>query len=195
MDNMALSSATLKPEEPEDDEVQIPYLPWLGITHCSWNCSHYPKVAKVLVNLENNDICSSATNDESSESGSDDSPEQHDQLATAMEESTNDVLYSEIFKSKECTFHDDFQIGLNECQRKRARNEEIDLRTHFYQINVRNENVIVVQAFFDNKWQLLGYVPKEKFPEVIRAIQAEEVQDVKLENVFQNFICDLKQYR
>ena len=58
-----------------------------------------------------------------------------------------------------------------------------------------NENVIVVQAFFDNKWQSLGYVPKQKFPEVIRAIQAEEVQDVKLENVFQNFICDLKQYR
>ena len=47
----------------------------------------------MLVNLENNDICSSATNDESSESGSDDSPEQHDQLATAMEESTIDVLY------------------------------------------------------------------------------------------------------
>ena len=60
---------------------------------------------------------------------------------------------------------------------------------------MRDENEIVVQAFFDNMWQSLGYVPKQKLPKVTRAIQAGEVQDVKLENVFRIFICDFKQYR
>ena len=98
-------------------------------------------------------------------------------------------------KLKGCTFHDHFQIALKECQRKRASKEEIKCRLHFHQINVRDENAIVVQALFDNMWQSLGYVPKQKLPKVTRAIQAGEVQDVKLENVFRIFICDVKQYR
>ena len=96
MDSMALSSGSIKPEEPDDDEVPIPYLPWLNFKNCSCNCSLHPKVGKVLVNQENVDIYSHAINVEStSESGSDDNSEEEDQLPTAMDESTCDVLYSD----------------------------------------------------------------------------------------------------
>ena len=116
MDSMASSSGAIKPEEPDDDEVQIQYLPWLDFKHCSCNCSLHPKVGKVLVNEENVVIYSHAINVQStSESGSDDSSEEDDQLPTAMDESTCDVLYSEKFKLKGCTFHDHFQIALKEC--------------------------------------------------------------------------------
>ncbi|KAL9977732.1 hypothetical protein ACROYT_G015170 [Oculina patagonica] len=125
MENVALSTLPLKPEEPEDSEEWISYLPWLDFKHCSCNCSHHPQVGKVLVNHENKDsnIYDSVITEESSESESEDSAEEINELPESQEPTKN-VLYAERFKLTGCTFHKDFQSALKKVSKKTREHQQ-----------------------------------------------------------------------
>ena len=112
-----------------------------------------------------------------------------------VDDSSQEVLYAERFKLRGCAFHDAFQLALKKCQQNRAKKEEIACKLQAQPVNIRDENAIVAQAYLDEKWQSLGYIPKEKVPKVTRAMLAEEVQEVTLEHVFRIFVGESQQHK
>ena len=178
-----ISAAVMKPENPKDSETPIPNLPWLNVAHCKCNCSNFPEKGQVLANKDDADTYSSALGGISNDSTVDDSNEE------------NMVLHAERFKLRGSTFHDVFQLALRKCQQKRANKEKISCKLQVQPANIKDENAIVAQAYLDDTWQSLGYIPKEKIPKLTRAMLAKEVQEVKLENIFRIFVADCHQHK
>ena len=181
-----ISPAIMKPEDPDDGETPVPNLSWLNIAHCKCNCSNYPERGPVLVNRDNSNIYNTAMvacSGNASDPTVDDSSEE------------DVVLHAERFKLRGSTFHNGFQLALKKCQQKWANKEEIACKLQVQPVNIKDENAIVAQAYLDERWQSLGYIPKEKIPKVTKAMMAEEVQEVKLEHVFRVFVGDCKQHK
>lgn len=181
-----ISATVMKPEDPDNGETPIRNLSWLNIAHYKCNCSNFPERGHVLVNIDDGDIYNTAMN-ACGGNGND---------STVDDSSEGDmVLYAERFKLRGSTFHNVFQLALKNCQQKRANKEEIACKLQVQPVNIKDENAIVAQAYLDDRWQSLGYIPKEKIPKVTKAMLAEEVKEVKLEHVFRIFVDDCHQHK
>ena len=103
--------------------------------------------------------------------------------------------YAEKIKLKGCSFHEQFQLALKNCQRLIAMHEDIELKLSFESVNMRDDNAIVAHAKLDDIWQSLGYVPAPKVPKVTVAMQKHHIQSVRLVRVYRKYIHDIGVHR
>ena len=121
----------------------------------------------------------------------DDDEDSHDD----QKQRTEDICYSEVMRLRGSSFHDNFQIAIKKCQQIRASKNTIPLRLHFEQINLKDENAIVAQAFIDDSWHSLGYIPGKKIAKVSQAMELNQIVEVIIDRIFRQFIFDLGQFR
>ena len=60
--------------------------------------------------------------------------------------------------------------------------------------NIRDKNAVIVEAYVDNEWCRVGYIPKEKLRKVIVAIRNNEIQKVEFKFIGFMFIPDLNDW-
>ena len=103
-------------------------------------------------------------------------------------------LFSEHFALKGSSYHEDCQKALRECKNKEINNEEIQIRVTSEPTNPRDKNAMIVESFIANKWQRVGYIPRQKIKKLKTAMLGNEIQSVQFKFISHKYIPDLNDW-
>ena len=183
------------PKLDHEEEDPLPQTPWLEVLVCNCNCSQYPSSGNVIVkgmDSATQESCQSSTysTDLSEE---EEGNTLYDPLGgeTEIDEETQ---FTEYFALKGSSYHEDCQKTLRKCKQLQLQNENINLRVTPEPTNIRDKNAVIVEAYVDNEWCRVGYIPKEKLRKVIVAIRNNEIQKVEFKFIGFMFIPDLNDW-
>ena len=104
-----------------------------------------------------------------------------------------DTLYTEYFKLKGSTYHEQFQSALRRCKTLARNKTEVELKLET--TNKEDGNAIIVQAELEKMWQPVGFIPGVKVQKAMNAIIKEEIRRVKFKNIEWKYIYGLGEFR
>ena len=179
--SLTASAAAIAPRIPEVDlYLQCPFV---DLKNTSCNCSKFPHVGSVLLEEYMLEIKQEEVN------------EGYDDESQPQEKETETELFTEVYKLKGSSYHEDFQQALRICKFKLINNNFPHLRCHLEPTNAQDVNAVVVQVLLDDKWCPIGYVPAKKVQKVNIAIMKGELRDTALVNVVYQYIHDLERHK
>ena len=76
---------------------------------------------------------------------------------------------------------------MHKCKQLQLQKENINLRVTPEPTNIRDNNAVIVEAYVNNDWYRIGYIPKEKLRKVVVAVRNSAIQ--KVEFKFIGFVC------
>jgi len=117
----------------------------------------------------------------------------HDQLGGETQIDEETAQFAEYFALKGSSYHKDCQKTLCKCKQLQLQNDNINLRVTVELTNIRDKNAVIVEAYIDNDWYRIGYIPKEKSRKVV-AIKNNEIQKVEFKFIGFVFIPDLNDW-
>ena len=72
-----------------------------------------------------------------------------------------------------------------------AQVQNINLRVTLEPTNIRDKNAVIVEAYLNNDWYRIGYIPKEKLRNVVVAVRNSEIQKVEFKFIGFMFVPHL----
>lgn len=118
----------------------------------------------------------------------------HDELGGETQIDEETAQFAEYFALKGSSYHKDCQKTLCKCKQLQLQNDNINLRVTVELTNIRDKNAVIVEAYIDNDWYRIGYIPKEKLRKVVVAIKNNEIQKVEFKFIGFVFIPDLNDW-
>ena len=76
---------------------------------------------------------------------------------------------------------------MRKCKQLQLQKESINLRVTPEPTNIRDNNAVIVEAYLNNDWYRIGYIPKEKLRKVVVAVRNSEIQKVEFKLI--GFVC------
>ena len=73
--------------------------------------------------------------------------------------------------------------------------ENISLRVTPEPNNIRDKNAVIVEAYLNNDWYHVGYIPNEKLRKVVVAVRNSEIQKVEFKFIGFMFVPDLNDWQ
>ena len=102
--------------------------------------------------------------------------------------------FTEYFALKGSSYHEDCQKALRKSKQLQLHKENINLRVTPEPTNIRDRNAVLVEAYLNNGWYRIGYIPKEKLRKVVVAVRKSEIQEVEFKFIGFMFVPDLNDW-
>ena len=83
---------------------------------------------------------------------------------------------------------------MRKCKQLQLQKENINLRVTPEPTNIRDKNAVIVEAYLNNDWYRIGYIPKEKLRKVVVAVSNSEIQKVEFKFIGFMFVTDLNDW-
>ena len=96
--------------------------------------------------------------------------------------------FAEYFALEGSSYHEEFQKVMRKCK------ENISLRVTPEPNNIRDKNAVIVEAYLNNDWYHVGYIPNEKLRKVVVAVRNSEIQMVEFKFIGFMFVPDLNDW-
>jgi hypothetical protein len=218
---LSTTATPLAPKYPPDnDNENSGICPLLDITRTTCNCSSFPIIGKVLIDLADFTVpetqmpnnFSPDLDDEfedqldevleqrlpdihASDIDEQDADQEQNDLEQDEEQEINEAeQFAELIFMKGTTFHGHFQEALHACKQLMLEGNTPEVSLTAEPVNKHDENAIVVKALL-GKCKPIGYIPARKLPKVTDAMRKGEITSVTLNNVIYKYIYAAKGHR
>ena len=101
---------------------------------------------------------------------------------------------AEYFALEASSYQEECQKVMRKCKQLQLQKENINLRVTPEPTNIRDKNVVIVEAYLNNDWYRFGYIPKEKWRKVVVAVRNGEIQKVEFKFIGLMFVPDLNDW-
>ena len=102
--------------------------------------------------------------------------------------------FAEYFALEGSSYHEECQKVMRKCKQLQLQKENINLRVTPEPTNIRDKNAVIVEAYLNNDWYCIGYIPQEKLRKVVVAVRNSEIQKVEFKFIGFMFVPDLNDW-
>ena len=102
--------------------------------------------------------------------------------------------FAEYFALEGSSYHEECQKVMRKCKQLQLQKENINLRVTPEPTNIRDKNAVIVEAYLNNDWYCIGYIPQEKLRKVVVAVRNSEIQKVEFKFIGFMFVQDLNDW-